>query len=82
MVRLPWPCQGRGAPRPYQYCLALLAFLLLGGVLPARAQRAFSITVAPTNQNSTVIRWRVQAVTVVGDLLVVPRITRWSAARI
>src|SRR5262252_7482898 len=53
--------------------LSSLAILLLGLTPSTQAQRNFTVTVAPTNQNRVVISWKAQSATPVGDLVVVPQ---------
>lgn len=53
--------------------LSLLAGWIAGDVLTAHAQRSFTLTVAPTNQNGVVVKWPAQSATPVGDLPIVPQ---------
>src|SRR5262249_46555441 len=55
------------------YALAALAATMPGFAPSARAQRAFSISLAPTNQSGIVIRWKAQSATPAGDLTLVPQ---------
>ena len=56
--------------------LSFLVLLAAVGLLftnPASAQRAFSVSVAPTNQNAVVVSWKVQSATPGGDFLLLPQ---------
>ncbi len=54
------------------YALAVAAGWLFGLVLP-EAQRAFNISVTPTNGPGVAISWKVQSTTPVGDLQLLPQ---------
>jgi uncharacterized protein YjbI with pentapeptide repeats len=51
----------------------LFASSFAGFVIDANAQRSFSLTVVPTNQNAVAIKWKTQSATPVGDLVVLPQ---------
>jgi len=53
--------------------LWLLLVLVVGPVTNLKAQRNFSLTVQPTNQNAITIKWRTQSATPVGDLFIIPQ---------
>src|SRR2546428_11961650 len=53
--------------------LVLLASLLAGLVPEAKAQRSFTLTLTPTNQNGLVISWTARSATPAGDLVLVPQ---------
>jgi uncharacterized protein YjbI with pentapeptide repeats len=62
----------RRRSRPFVYFVYFVVTLLLNFVPAAHAQRAFSLTLAPTNQNFK-LSWKVQSATPVGDLVVLPQ---------
>src|SRR5262245_11341838 len=53
--------------------LLLFAAVLTNLAPLAYAQRSFTISVTPTNQNNVAIRWKAQSATPIGDLLLVPQ---------
>src|SRR5262245_61596599 len=40
---------------------------------PALAQRGFTVTRVPTNQNRIAISWKVQSATPIGDVFIIPQ---------
>src|SRR5262249_31819893 len=49
-------------------------FLLCNfGLTHALAQRAFTVTIFPTNQNRIALSWKVQSATPIGDLFIFPQ---------
>ena len=54
------------------YFPALLTAVLFF-TTPVFAQRAFTVSVAPTNGNATAVSWRAQSATPTGDLFIIPQ---------
>jgi uncharacterized protein YjbI with pentapeptide repeats len=57
---------------PKTFGPALLLFVF-GAICSAPAQRAFKVSVSPTNSANVAIRWKAQSATPVGDLFIVPQ---------
>src|SRR5439155_1171700 len=53
--------------------LLLLLWAIIAFIPNARAQRNFTLTMAPTNQAAVVISWKAQSATPTNDFLIVPQ---------
>src|SRR2546430_1635962 len=55
--------------RRFLVCLSVLATL---SACLGHAQRSFTLSLAPTNENAVAISWQAQSATPIGDLIIVP----------
>jgi hypothetical protein len=61
------------SPTAWVFGVVVVFGYVLGLIPSALAQRAFSVAIAPTNQNRVALSWKVQSATPIGDLFIIPQ---------